>query len=203
MTLKLFIYQGFRDLTRALILAAALLTCLASELPAQTQKPSLPDPVKFINRYDVVWNVVHWALRDKMSLAIELEDRKGGKIVTRPEEFITGSLTASEVQKVAVKNDTLTGSWMKARYVAEAILEPVSTTETLVTIRTRIEALNRDMNGTEKWMPMDSLGVIEKRILSTITMKLMGSEMQYDQKKGFWDRSPQPVDPRKKPPDNE
>jgi hypothetical protein len=190
-TLKLFIFQC--------LMGCMALSLLTSPVGAQ-EKPSLPDPVKFINKYEVVFNVVRWALKDKMGLDIELEDRKGGKIITRPEEFITGSLTASEVQKVAVKTDALAGSWMKARYVAEAILEPVSTTETLVTIRTRIEALNRDMNGTEKWMPLDSLGVFEKRILGNITMKLMGSEMQFDQKKGFWDRKPEPVDPRKKSP---
>jgi hypothetical protein len=190
-TLKSFIFQCFSG--------CAALYVLSAPAAGQQQKPSLPDPVKFINKYEVVFNVVRWAIKDKMGLAIELEDRKGGKIVTRPEEFITGSLTASEVQKVAVKNDTLSGSWMKAHYVAEAILEPVSTTETLVTIRTRIEALNRDMDGTEKWMPLESLGVFEKRILSNITMKLMGAEMQFDQKKGFWDRKPEPVDPRKKP----
>jgi hypothetical protein len=189
-TLKLFIFQC--------LVGCMALSLLTSPAVAQ-EKPSLPDPVKFINKYEVVFNVVRWALKDKMGLAIELEDRKGGKIITRPEEFITGSLTATEVQKVAVKTDTLSGSWMKAHYVAEAILEPVSTTETLVTIRTRIEALNRDMDGTEKWMPLDSLGVFEKRILGNITMKLMGSEMQFDQKKGFWDRKPEPVDPRKKP----
>ncbi len=188
-TLKLFIFQCLMGL--ALMLSP--LKAFAQE------KPSLPDPIKFINKYDVVFNVVHWAIKDKMGLAIEMEDRKGGRIVTRPEEFITGSLTSSELQKVAVKNDTLSGSWMKAHYVAEAILEPVSTTETLVTIRTKIEALNRDMNGTEKWMPLESLGVFEKRILSNITMKLMGEEMQFDQKKGFWDKKPQPVDPRKRP----
>jgi hypothetical protein len=167
---------------------------------AQAEKPSLPDPVKFLAKRDVVYNVVRSAL-EGMGLSIELEDRTGGRLVTKPDEFITGALTSSEVDKVAIKNDTATGSWLKARYSVEALMEVVTPAETLVTIRTKMEALNRDLDGTEKWIPIQSLGVYEKRILGKISLKLLGNEMQFGNKKGFWDKSPQPVDPRaKKPP---
>ncbi len=164
-------------------------------LYAQTQKPNLPDPVKFVNKIDIVANVVRDVFED-MDLKIELEDRKGGIITTRPSEFITGSLTSSEVDKVAIKKDTVTGSWLKARYSAEALMEIISPTETMLTIRTKMEALNRDVDGTEKWLPLDSLGTYEKRILGKISMKLLGNEAPASQKKGFWGKSPQPVDPR-------
>ncbi len=165
---------------------------------AQSQKPSLPDPVKFINKYDVVWNVVR-AVLEEMGFQIELEDKKGGRLVTKPYEFITGSLTSSEVDKVSIKKDTVTGSWLKARYAVEALFEIVTPAETMLTIRTKMEALNRDLDGTEKWLPLESLGTYEKRILGKVSMKLMGNEMQFD-KKGFWNKSPQPVDPRKPKP---
>jgi hypothetical protein len=173
-------------------LALTLLTC---PLAAQTPKASLPDPVKFVYKFDVVWNVVNSVL-DDMGFGMELTDRKGGRMVTKPYEFMTGALTSSEVDKVAIKKDTITGSWLKARYAAEALLEIVSPTETMVTIRTRMEALNRDLDGTEKWVPIESLGVYEKRILGKISLKLLGNEMPFDNKKGFWDKSPQPIDPR-------
>ena len=195
-TLKPLFLQCFRDSAKRLLLPLAVLLCLAVPLRSQTQKPSLPDPIKFINKYDIVWNVVHWALTESMGLAIELEDKRGGRIVTKPYEFITGSLTASEVQKVAVRKDTASGTWLKARYSAEVLLEVITPTETLVTVRTKIEALDREMDGTEKWMPLDSLGVYEKNILGKVSMKLLGSEVQFDKKKGFWEKSPQPVDPR-------
>jgi hypothetical protein len=155
----------------------------------------LPDPVKFINKYDIVANVVYSVFED-MDFRIELDDRKGGRIVTRPYEFITGSLTSSEVNKVAIKKDTLTGSWLKARYAVEALLEIVSPTETMVTIRTHIEALNRDVDGTEKWVPLESLGTLERRILGRISLKLLGNDDPVQQRKGFWGQKPQPVDPR-------
>jgi hypothetical protein len=190
---KLLILQRFNALS--MVLVCALIGLALPSLKAQTQKPSLPDPVKFVYKFDIVWNVVR-AVMDEMDYRTELEDRKAGRITTRPYEFITGSLTSSEVDKVAIKRDTITGSWLKARYSVEAQLDIVSPTETMVTIRTKMEGLNRDMDGSEKWIPLESLGTFEKRILGKISLKLLGSEMQFDNKKGFWNKSPQPVDPR-------
>jgi hypothetical protein len=199
MDAKSQVSQRFNPLVAAAF--AGLFACfiLPTSLSAQSQKPSLPDPVKFINKFDIVWNVVR-AIFSDMGYNIELEDKKGGRITTRPYEFIAGSLTSSEVDKVAIKKDSVTGNWLRARYSAEAILEIVTPTETMLTIRTRMEALKREMDASEKWMPLESLGVVEKRILGKISMKLLGNEMQFDNKKGFWDKSPQPVDPRTKKP---
>ncbi len=184
-----------RDLTSgaAAVLTMILMFAYPSPLRAQTQKPDLPDPVKFVNKFDVVWNVVKSVLAD-MGFSIELEDKKSGKLVTKPYEFITGTLTSSEVDKVAIKKDTITGNWLKAQYAVEATLEIVSPTQTLVTIRTKMEALNRDVDGSEKWIPLESLGTYERRILGKISMKLLGNDLQ-NNKKGFWNKSPQPVDP--------
>jgi hypothetical protein len=168
---------------------------IEAPLQAQSQQPNLPDPIKFVNKFETVANVVRAVFND-MDLKIELDDRQGGRITTRPYEFITGSLTSSEVNKVAIKKDTLTGSWLKARYSVEAVLEIVSPAETLVTIHTKIEALNRDVDGTEKWVTLESLGAIERRILGKISLKLLGSDAPATERKGFWGQRPQPVDPR-------
>jgi hypothetical protein len=162
---------------------------------AQTQKPNLPNPIKFINKLDIVANAVDEVL-DSMGFKIEIDDRKGGRIVTRPYEFITGSLTASEVEKVAVKTDNVNSGLVKARYSVEAILEIVSPTETMVTVHTKMEALNRDSDGTEKWIPLESLGTYERRILGKISAILMSDDQPDNKRKGFWGQQPQPVDPR-------
>jgi len=193
--LELQITQPLRCLLKQSALLALFGLAGVFSLDAQSQKPSLPDPIKFVNRFDTVANVIH-SVFDDMGFKIEVEDRRGGRIVTRPYEFITGSLTSSEVDKVAIKNDTVTGSWLKAQYSVEALLEFVSPTETMVTIRTKVEALNRDVDGTQKWVTLDSLGSLERRILGKISTKLMtGNETQEKERKGFWGRSPQPVDP--------
>lgn len=195
---NLHILQCFTPPRYALLVPAALLLA-ALPAAAQEKRPSLPDPVKFINKYDIVWNVVR-AVLDDASYEIELADKKGGRITTRPYEFITGALTSSESDKIAIKKDSITGNWIRARYQVDALLEMISPTSTLVTVRTRMEGLNRELDGSEKWLPMESLGVIEKRLLGKISMKLIGSELDYDAKKGFWDKTPQPVDGRRPKP---
>lgn len=175
--------------------AAFFLLCLAAPLGAQQQKPDLPDPIKFMNTYDQVINMTRAVMED-MGFDIEREDRRGGRITTRHYEFITGSLTVAEMEKVAVRKDTL-GSWLKARYKAEAVIEIVSPKETMVTINADIEGLNRDMDGTEKWIPLDSLGAVERRVLGRISVKLLGTGAPAESRKGFWGQKPQPVEPRR------
>jgi len=186
----------FRCISKQFLLILLLGFGFALPSNAQTPKPDLPDPIKFIYKFDRVANMVY-AVLDDMGYKIELDDRKGGKIVTRPYEFITGTLTSAEVDKVAVKSTPITGSLVKAQYTVEAILEIVSPSETLVTVRTKMEALNRDVDGTEKWIPMDSLGTFERRILGRISTKLLEEGAPKSEKKGFWGKSPQPVDPRR------
>jgi len=193
--LELPITQYLRSISTTPAVLLLGLFCLVSPSHAQSQKPNLPDPIKFVNKFETVANVVY-AVLEEMDYQIELDDRKGGRIVTRPYEFIAGSLTSSEVDKVAIKQDTLTGNWLRARYAVEALLEIVSPTETLVTIGAKIEALDRDVNGTEKWVSLDSLGTIERRILGKISIKLLGDNAPVNKRKGFWGQKPQPVDPR-------
>lgn len=169
--------------------------CAAVSLQAQSQKPSLPNPVKFINKFDIVANTVRNVL-ETMGFRIDIEDRKAGKIATKPYEFITGSLTLSEVEKVAVMREPVTGSLLKAQYSVEALLEIVSPTETMVTVHTKMEALSQEVDGTQKWVPLDSLGTYERRILGKISIILMNNKPAEENKKGFWGKKPQPVDPR-------
>ena len=194
-SLELSGIQHFKCIARAASLVLLLGFTAAIPLNAQTQKPNLPNPIKFINKFDIVANTVHEVL-ENMEYKIEIEDRKAGRIVTRPYEFITGSLTRSEVQKVAVMNDAITGSLLKAQYSVEAVLEIVSPTETLVTIHTNMEALSKEVDGTEKWVHLDSLGTYERRILGRISTMLMRNKPAEEERKGFWGKKPQPIDPR-------
>ena len=190
-------YRCVEKISRRLLqrVAALFLFCVAAPLIAQQQKPDLPDPIKFMNTYDQVINVTR-AVMDDMGFNIERDDRKGGRITTRPYEFITGSLTVGELEKVAVLKDTLSGNWIKARYKTEAVVEIVSPKETLLTINTDIEGLSRDMDGTEKWILLDSLGVVERRVLGRVSVKLLGTDSPAESRKGFWGQKPQPVNPR-------
>jgi hypothetical protein len=192
--LELSIIQHFRCILRGASLVLVLGFCSVISSNAQSQKPNLPNPIKFIQKYDVVANVVREVL-DGMGFKIELEDRQAGRIVTKPFEFISGSLTSSEVEKVAIPRDAITGNLLKARYSVEAILEIVSPAETMVTVHTKIEALSKDVDGTEKWVPYDSLGTYERRILGKISTMLMSNKPAQEEEKGFWNQKPRPVNP--------
>jgi len=194
---KSLIFQGFKDAGRVVLPTLGLLFLATLYLPAQSPKPDLPDPVKYLNKFDVVWNVARAVLDEEIDLDIELQDRTGGRIVTKPNDFIAGALTSTEVNKVALKNDTMTASWIRARYSAEVLLERVSQTVTMVTVHTKIEALSRELDGEEKWVELQSLGSFERRILGKISMVLLGNPVQYERKRGFWDKTPQPVNPKK------
>ena len=187
--------QHLRNILQRHILFLFWVVLAVFPLYSQTQKPNIPDPIRFLTKYDIVANVVRTVL-EEMDFSIELENRKGGRTVTRPYEFITGSLTASEVAKYAMTNKMPTGNLLKARYSAEVLLDIVRPTETMVTVRAKIEVLNRNFDGTEKWTSLESLGTIERRILGKISTKLMSTAAPFEEPKGFWNQKPQPVDPR-------
>jgi hypothetical protein len=65
----------------------------------------------------------------------------------------------------------------------------------MITINAKIEALNRNVDGTERWVALESLGTLERRILGRISVKLLGVDAP-EPRKGFWGQKPQPVDPR-------
>ena len=175
------------------VAVALFFFCLVAPLCAQQQKPDLPDPIKFLNTYDQVLNTTRSVLTE-MEFNIELDDRKKGRIVTRPYDFISGSLTASETEKVAVIRD-ISANWIKARYSVEAVVEIVAQRESMITVNVDIEALRRDLDGTEKWVRLDSLGVLERRVLGRISVKLLGTDAPAEPRKGFWGQKPQPVEP--------
>lgn len=170
-------------------LAAFILAYTALTASAQLPRPSLPDPVKFLNRRDMVMKMSR-AVMEQLGYRIELDDPKNGRLVTRPYEFISGALTSSEIDKIASKADSITGSWLRATYVVEAVFETTGSNETLVTVRTQMQGLNREADGTEKWLPLQSLGSVEKRILGKISMKMLGTEPEFKDNKSFWEKKP-------------
>lgn len=194
MSAKIFQYKYVNVIAMLLACGAFLVT---AGWPQQS-KISLPDPSKFVMRKDLVMRVSRSVI-EQLGYRIELDDPQGGRLVTRPYEFVSGALTSSEVDKVANKTDTITGSWLRAQYVVEAAFEALSPTETMVTIRTQMQALNRDVSGTEKWVTVQSLGSVEKRIQGKISMKILGFEPEFKDNKGFWDKKPQPPTVKKRP----
>lgn len=175
---------------RFILIALFLLSC-PNWMLGQTNKPStLPDPIKYLNRFEVVWNAAHDVLND-MELKIELEDRASGRITTKPYEFVSGTVAVSELDKVSTY-DGLNSAWLKGRYSLELLMEIVQPNETSVTVHTKIEGLKQDLTGGKAWVERRSNGTIERRVLGKLSMKLLAPN-KTESKKGFWDQPPQPV----------
>lgn len=151
-------------------------------------------------RLENIWTLSHKVL-DEMDLKVEMEDRTAGFIRTKPHEFVSGTLAAEELAKVAVLPDPRDGVWVKGRFSLMVETEVVRGAETLVTISTKVEALKREFSGQERWIELKSLGTLERRFLGRLNLKLFGNELESPGKEGFWDKKPQPVpEPKNKPP---
>src|SRR5665647_1861506 len=116
MRAKLLIYQYVKVLHPFRVLVIFIAAAFALPALAQMQKASLPDPVKFLNRREMVMRGSR-AVIEQLGYKIELDDPKGGRLVTREYEFVSGALTSTEVDKIAIKTDSITGSWLRAKYV--------------------------------------------------------------------------------------
>jgi len=92
--------------------------------------------------------------------SIELERQGLGQHEARNLRVVTGSLDPSEIDKVAIKNNTANGSWVRAVSV-QAILEIVNPRE---------DPWLRPYEGwkgsigiwtaRKKWLPLESLGIL-------------------------------------------
>lgn len=156
------------------------------------ERDSLPAPVKFLNKFEVVWDSLKEVLKE-MEFEIELEDRPRGRIVTKPHEFISGAIASEALEKLAARPDSSRGIWAKGRYRVEALVEILEPNETMVSVSAEIEGLKRDLANGETWTAWRSNGTLERRILGRLSMKLFAPESQLNEKKGFWETPRPPV----------
>ena len=178
-------------LTLVLALTASRETC------AQGGSNQIPDPLRFYNKFDTVWDVVQRSLAD-MRFEIALEDRNAGTMRTRPLDFSSGSLTSTDIVKYCNPPMLTDGTWVKARYTVEAVLERPSSREVIFTANVTVEGTKRDFGGTESVVPCPSNGTLERRIYSKVGAKLIGKDFVVPDNKGFWDQKPKPVPAPKK-----
>ena len=177
---------------RSLLFILALLTAGLLSAAAQNKPSTPPDPVKYIARFDVVWNLV-MAILTENNFKIDSVDRGNGRIVTKPYEFITGSLSGSELAKLATPPEGYKDAvWIRGRYKVEVVSEIVQGNETMVTVRVYPQGLRRDVSGKEEWMDWQSDGTIERRLLGRLSVKLLSPTKPND-KKGFWDQPAQTI----------
>jgi len=169
-----------------------LLGSLVAPLAAQNKPSTPPDPIKYIGRFDSIWNT-ELSVLNEMGLKIETVDRGNGRIISKPYEFITGSLSGSELAKIAHLPEVHANAvWVRGRYTVEVVTEIIQGNENKVTVLVSPQGLKRDLAGKEDWVDWASNGSIERRILGRLSVKLH-SPNKGDDKKGFWDQPAQSI----------
>ena len=186
------------------LICLVLLLCLGHSavgytLETQKSNVSIPDPLRFYTKYERVWEGVRSTLVE-MDFDIESEDRAGGKIKTRFSVFSSGGLTSGDLVKFCSPPRLTDGSWVKARYSIETVLERLGQSEILFTANVNVEGTKRDFAGNETWIECSTTGTLERRLYSLVGKKLLGGGFFPSQKQGFWDKKPQPVPRRKTAP---
>jgi hypothetical protein len=167
------------------------------ETLAQGGSNQIPDPLRFYNKYETVWDVVRKTLLD-MQFEIAVEDRSAGVLRTRSLDFSSGGLTSSDLVKFCNPPTLTDSTWVKARYTVEAILERPSSKEVLFSAQVTVEGAKRDFGGAESWVTCPSIGILERRIYSKVGSRLLGNDFVLPDKKGFWEQKPKPVPEPKK-----
>jgi hypothetical protein len=166
---------------------------LLPNAPAQTAPTSIPDPLRFYSKYELVWEAIKRTLVE-MQFEIEIEDKNSGSMRTRTVDFSTGTLAPGDLSKFSIPPTLSDGNWVKARYLAEVLVERVSNKEVLFTASAVVQGAKRDFQGNETWITCPTNGTLERRIYSKVGAKLMGSNFSMpEQKKSFWEKGPQPV----------
>lgn len=179
-------------ITLAVVLSLCL-PCPVLSTQAQTATGSIPDPLRFYNKYETVWEVARRTLVESFKFDIETEDRSGGKIRTRFLEFSSGGLTATDLVKFGNAPQLTDASWVKARYSVDVMLERLNGKEILLTVSANVEGQQRDFQSNETWIPCPSNGTLERRIYAKAGTALLGNDFALPDKKSFWEKGPQPV----------
>lgn len=177
------------------------LSLLIFLLPLQAfGQAKIPDPFRIFAKYETVWDAVRVTL-EELKMDIRLEDRSGGKIGTHIYEFSNPTLAAGDLAKFCTAPNLTDGTWAKARYEVESIIERLEGNEIQVTINATIGGLKRGFDLKETWVDCPSNGGLERRVYSRIGSKLMGTKYKPVEKEDFWDKSPTYVPGQKTGPD--
>ena len=118
-------------------------------------------------------------------------NRTEGLIWTEVREYASGVLTEGHISKIGERPKLIDGQWLKVQYQYEIHLQLISSSETIVTVYAKIQALQREFLGKEYWVSIASNGNLEDRLLTQFGRLLFGQHFELERpKKGFWNRDP-------------
>lgn len=156
----------------------------------QSKGQAIPPPMRIYVPFTAVWNAAVETLEND-NLRVLDQNRGRGSIRTRFREYISGSLTEDHLGKIGEAPRLIDGEWVRVNYQYEILIEFIQEKETVITVDANIEALERNFLGNEKWLPIQSNGNLEEKLLINFGQSLFGQSFNLQKpKKGYWERDP-------------
>ena len=154
------------------------------------QEKLIPPPLRMDIPFEAAWNGILLTLMDH-EFEILRQDRGQGSILTSFREYSSGPLTESHINKIGETPKLVDGEWVRVQYRYEVLVELISERETVLTVYSNIEALNREFLGTEDWVKIETTGKLETELLTQFGKSLFGEAFSLlAPQKGYWDKDP-------------
>ena len=156
-----------------------LLALAATEVEAQKR---FEPPMRLGVPFPAAWKAMLEVLqREKWELV--RKDRARGEILTGYRDYMSGPLTAGHLDKIGVRPRLPDGEWVRVRYRYDLSVSLIRERRTTVTVDSDIQALKRDFLGREEWVEIDSVGRVEKQLLTAFGQELYGAEFSLDKRR--------------------
>ena len=156
--------------------------------PARAQ--ILPPPLRIYTPFEAAWDGMVETLENH-EFELLRQNRGQGFILSSFHEYSSGLLTESKISKIGEKPKLIDGDWVSVRYQYEIRVELITDRETVITVDTNIQALQREYLGKESWIEIQTIGTLEETLLTQFGQHLFGETFSLQEpKKGFWERDP-------------
>ena len=148
---------------------------------AEAQKKFEP-PMRLGVPFPSAWKAMLSVL-DSENWKLVKKDRGRGEILTDYQEYMSGPLTAQHLDKIGVRPRLPDGEWVRVRYRYDLSVSLIRERQTTVTVDSDIQALKRDFLGREEWVEIDSVGRVERQLLTAFGQALYGADFSLEKRR--------------------
>ena len=175
---------------RSLLLFGGTICFMVCSGLGQTQAVDIPPPLRVKIPFEKSWQGMVETLQERQ-LPFVKQGQEEGEIQTDYHEYSSGPLTESHIAKIGVKPRLIEGDWVRVTYRFTVEMDLIKEGDTLVTVSAKIQALQREFLGTQKWVEIPSNGRLESELLSEYGKRMFGQLFTLaEPRKGFWEQAP-------------
>ena len=163
-------------------LAWMSLTFLAIAMAQAEAQKKFEPPMRLGVPFPAAWKAMLSVL-DSENWKLVKKDRGRGEILTDYREYMSGPLTAQHLDKIGVRPRLPDGEWIRVRYRYDLSVSLIRERQTTVTVDSDIQALKRDFLGREEWVEIDSVGRVERQLLTAFGQTLYGADFSLEKRR--------------------